>query len=90
MLFDLIGATRNYWRKLDAVEAAYRRNELSLEEVDARVAALMIQLGQARRRALRDFGATLQVFVQQQQEAIAGVAAIGVLAYVWLVFNGQA
>lgn len=90
MLFDLIGATRNYWRKLDAVEAAYRRHELSLEEVNAQVEALMVELGQARRKTLRDSWAMLQVFVQQQGEAIAGVAALGMLAYVWLVFNGQA
>ncbi|HSM82720.1 MAG TPA: hypothetical protein VLS96_13600 [Nodosilinea sp.] len=90
MFPDLIGATRDYWRKLDQVEAAYRRKELNAREVDARVQVLMAELGQTRRKALRDFWAALQVFLQQQGEAIAGVAAIGVLAYVWLVFNGQA
>lgn len=90
MLFDLMGATRDYWRKLDAVEAAYKRDELTLAEVDAEVKALMAELGQARRKALRGVWAILQGFVQQQGEAVAGVAVIGVLAYVWLVFNGQA
>ncbi len=90
MFFDLIDATRDYWRKLDEVDAAYRRNELNLEEVDARVQSLMVELGQARRKALRDFWATLQVFLQQQREAVTGVAVIGLLAYGWLVFNGQA
>jgi hypothetical protein len=90
MFFDLIGATRAYWRKLDEVEAAYRRNELSLEEVDARVKALMVELGQARRQTLRDFCATWRVFLQQQGDALAGVAAIGVMAYVWLVLINQA
>lgn len=90
MFPDLIGATRDYWRKLDAVEAAYKRSELTLAEVDAEVKALMVELGQTRRKALRDVWATVQVFLQQQSEAISGVAVIGVLTYVWLTLNGQA
>jgi hypothetical protein len=90
MFPDLIDATRDYWRKLDELEAAYKRNELNLEEVDAQVHALMVDLGQARRRSLREAWAILQAFLQRQGEAVAGVAVIGVLAYVWLVFNGQA
>ncbi|PSN11175.1 hypothetical protein C7293_25275 [filamentous cyanobacterium CCT1] len=87
MLPDLIGATRDYWRKLDAVEAAYQRNELTLEEVDAEVKALMVELGQTRRQLLRDSWAIAQTFVNRQGEALAGVAALGVLAYVWLTVN---
>ena len=90
MFPDLIGATRDYWRKLDAVEAAYQRSELTLAEVDAEVKALMVNLGQTRRRAVRDVWATVQVFLQQQRETISGVAVVGVLAYVWLTLNGQA
>ncbi len=89
MLPDLIGATRDYWRKLDAVEAAYRRNELTANEVDAEVKALMVELGQTRRQLLRDSWAILQTFVNRQGEALAGAAALGMLAYVWLVVNGQ-
>lgn len=90
MLPDLIGATRDYWRKLDEVEAAYRRNELTAKEVDTEVKALMAELGQTRRQLFRDTWAITQTFINQQREAIAGVAALGVLAYVWLVANGQA
>lgn len=90
MLPDLMGATRDYWRKLDEVEAAYRRDELTIKEVDAEVKALMVELGQTRRQLLRDSWAIAQTFVNQQGEALAGVAALGVLAYVWLVANGQA
>ena len=90
MFPDLIGATRDYWRKLDEVEVAYKRNELTPAEVDAEVKALMAELGQTRRRALRDLWATAQVFLQQQGEAVAGVAVVGVLAYAWFAFNGQA
>ncbi|MEM6435934.1 MAG: hypothetical protein AAF773_19090 [Cyanobacteria bacterium P01_D01_bin.115] len=84
MLTDLTSATRDYWRKLDAVEAAYQRGELSIQAVDAEVKQLMAELGAARRQALRDFWVTLQVFVGQQREAIAGTAAIMVLAYFWI------
>lgn len=90
MLPDLIGATRDYWRQLDAVEAAYRRNELTAEEVNSQVKALMADLGQTRRQLLRDSWAILQTSINRQGEALAGVAALGVLAYLWLVANGQA
>jgi len=90
MLPDLISATRDYWRKLDAVEAAYRRHELTATEVNTQVKALMVELGQTRRQMLRDFWAIAQTFARQQGDALAGVAALGVLAYVWLVVKGQA
>jgi hypothetical protein len=85
MFTDLTEATRDYWKKLDDVEAAYKRDEMTVQEVDAEVQQLMMELGNARRRALKDFWASLQYFVNQQREAIAGVAAIAGLAYVWLV-----
>ena len=85
MFTDLTEATRAYWQQLNEVEAAYKRDELTIQEVDAEVQRLMTELGATRRRALKDFWATLQVFVGQQREAIAGVAAIAALAYVWLV-----
>ena len=85
MFTDLTRATRQYWKKLDEVEAAYKRRELTLEEVDAEVQRLMTELGDARRRALREFWASLQYFIRQQRDAIAAVAALGLLAYLWLV-----
>jgi hypothetical protein len=81
---DLLNATQEYWKKLDAVEAAYQRDELSIEEVDAEVKQLMSDLGSARRRALSDTWARLHLFVSQQREAIAGTVAIVSLAYLWL------
>lgn len=85
MIPDLMQATRRYWRQLDELEAAYQRGEVSVQEVNARVQQLMEELGQTRREALRAVWASLQHFVQQQRDAIAGAAAIGLLAYVWLV-----
>lgn len=85
MFTDLTSATREYWKKLDKVEAAYKRDEMTIEEVDAEVQRLMTELGDARRQALRDLWASLQYFVRQQRDAIAAVAALGLLAYLWLV-----
>lgn len=81
---DLLQATRDYWKKLDDVEAAYQRGELSVPEVDARVHTLMAELGATRRQALKDVWASVQVTLSQQREAIAGTVAIGLLAYLWL------
>jgi hypothetical protein len=85
MFTDLLSATRDYWHKLDEVEAAYKRDEMTIEEVDAEVHRLMNELGTHRRQALRDFWASFQYFVQQQRDLLAGTAVLGVLAYVWLV-----
>lgn len=85
MFADLISATRRYWRQLDEVEAAYNRGDMPLPEVDAEVQRLMTELGTARRRAFRDLWASTQHFLQQQRDLIAGTAAIGVLAYLWIV-----
>ena len=85
MFTDLLSATQDYWHKLDEVEAAYRRDEMTIEEVDAEVKHLMTQLGNTRRQALKDFGASVRYFVQQQREILAGTAVIGLLAYVWIV-----
>ena len=85
MIPDLMEETRIYWRKLDELEAAYQRDEVTLEEVDAQVQDLMEDLGQSRREAFRALWASTQQTLRQQWETIAGVAAIGLLAYVWLV-----
>jgi len=82
---NLLQATREYWRKLDAVEAAYKRNELSPEEVDAEVKALMAELGQARRESLAMLRYGLQSLWQEQPEVIVGVAMLVVLGYGWLL-----
>ena len=81
---DLLQATRDYWKKLDDVEAAYQRGELTVPEVDDRVHTLMAELGATRRQALKDLWASAQVTLSQQREAIAGTVAIGLLAYLWL------
>jgi len=83
-MINLLQATRDYWKQLDEVEAAYQRGELSVPEVDARVHELMAELGATRRQALRELWASAQVTLSQQREAIAGTVAVGLLAYLWL------
>jgi hypothetical protein len=90
MFSGLIGATQDYWQKLDEIEDAYKRNELTPKEVDASVKALIAELGQSRRDALRDSGAIFQAFLQRQGDAVAGFVTIGGLAYVWLALNRAA
>jgi len=83
-MIDLLQATRDYWKQLDKVEAAYQRGDLSLPEVDDRVHDLMAELGATRRQAFKELWASIQVTVARQREAIAGTVAIGLLAYLWL------
>jgi hypothetical protein len=82
---NLIEATRRYWRKLDEVELAYRHGELSLPEVDARVAELMTELGNERRAALRFLAGSVKRSWQSQQELWLGSVAVLVLTYAWIV-----
>ncbi len=81
---DLIEATKIYWRKLDELEAAYRRRELSTHEVNVRVEALMAELGQSRREALRSAWASLRHTVQQYADVIVGSVCVLALAYFWI------
>lgn len=81
---DLIQATRSYWRKLDELEAAYQRGEVSLDEVDARVEMLMAELGEARRETWQFFLAGLDRIWQEQREVIMGLALIGLITYSWV------
>ncbi len=64
-MINLLEATQEYWRKLDALEVAYDQGEISLEEVDAQVNLLMAELGRKRREAWRVFLANLNHFFQE-------------------------
>ncbi|MBD0335046.1 MAG: hypothetical protein ICV62_06130 [Cyanobacteria bacterium Co-bin13] len=87
MIPDLLEATQEYMQQLNALEAAYQRDEISLEEVDARVEELMVDLGRTRREAFSALWAGLRHSLQTQWETVAGATSIGVLAYLWLVMN---
>lgn len=81
---NLLDATRRYWRNLDQLEAAYQRGEISLAEVDQRVAVLMTDLGQERRAALRFLWDNLLRSWSEQRDLWLGTAMVLVLCYVWI------
>jgi hypothetical protein len=87
MFPNLLEATKDYWRKLDELEAAYKRGEVSLAEVDARVPELMAELGQERRAALDYLFGSWRRLWHEQRETIAGVAFLAILTYSWVVFS---
>lgn len=89
MFPNLLEATNEYWRKLDEVEAAYNRGELSDEEVSNSVKELMAELGQERRLAFSFVWQTLQRWLTTQRETVVGLAVISIIVYVWAL-NGFA
>ncbi|MCU0552333.1 MAG: hypothetical protein MUC48_23630 [Leptolyngbya sp. Prado105] len=82
---NLLEATHEYWHKLDELEAAYQRGEVTLEEVDAKVKELMAELGQSRRVAFSYFFSSVRRLWQEQRETIVGVLGLSALTYGWLV-----
>lgn len=84
---NLLQATHEYWTQLDKLEAAYQRGEVSLEEVDAKVAALMADLRQERRDALLFVRHRVVHLWQGQKELVLGLGLIGMLTYTWLVVS---
>ncbi|PSO51489.1 MAG: hypothetical protein BRC40_14095 [Cyanobacteria bacterium QH_8_48_120] len=82
---NLLAATKEYWRKLDELEAAYHRDEVSVEEVDARVKELMRELGQARREMIAYILSGLSHFWREQKETIIGTAMLGVAVCGWAI-----
>jgi hypothetical protein len=87
MIPNLIEATNEYWRKLNELETAYQRGEVSLEEVDARVAILTGELGQERRAIVRFSIDNVSQIWSTQREIVIGLGLISVLTYVWVVIN---
>lgn len=87
MVPNLLEATREYWRKLNDLEAEYQRGDVSLEEVDARVATLMAELGQERRATLRFFMDNVNRIWNEQREIVIGLGLVSVLTYAWLIIR---
>ncbi len=85
MFPNLFQATQEYWRKLDALEAKYQRNEISIQEVDAQVEKLMAELGAERRRSLKVATDMLQNWLVTQKESLVGISAIALICYGWLL-----
>jgi hypothetical protein len=87
MIPNLLADTKDYWRKLDDLEAAYQKGEVSIEEVDAKVKLLMTELGRSRKQALTYFVSSFRAKWSQQPEIIVGVAVLGIITYAWAVVS---
>jgi chromosome segregation ATPase len=85
MIPDLMEATRDYWRELDELEAAYQRGDVSIAEVNAKVRKLMTNLSRSRRESFAYLFSGIRRVWNEQREAIVGVAGLGVLTYGWLL-----
>ncbi|MBD1866223.1 hypothetical protein H6F88_09960 [Oculatella sp. FACHB-28] len=84
-MFNLLDATKDYWRKLDELEAAYQRGEVSLAEVNTKVPELIAELSRERRAAIALMQSSWSRVWREHQQAIIGTVAIGVLTYAWMV-----
>ncbi len=87
MIPNLLEATNDYWNKLNDLETAYQRGEVSLEEVDYRVKELMAELGQERRRTFSYLFNNLRRTWDEQREVVAGMALLGVVTIGWLAIH---
>lgn len=87
MMPNLLEATKDYWLKLDELEAAYQKGEVSLEEVDARVPELIAELGRERKAVLNYVFNGWSRLWEYQRETIVGVAFLGIITYVWAVVS---
>lgn len=88
MIVNLLEATKEYWRELDQLEAAYQQGEISLEEVNAQVALLMSELGQKRRAAITYALQGWQHWLTEQKEVLVGIAILLLMTYGWLLVKG--
>ena len=85
MFPNLLEATKEYWRQLDELEAAYQQGEIPLEEVDARVAELMAELASERRAAFTYFWHGWQHWLTRQRETLLGLAVLALVTYAWVL-----
>jgi hypothetical protein len=83
MFPNLLEATKEYWRKLDDLEAAYQQDQISLEEVDAKVAELRAELARERRAAFTYFLHSWKCWLSEQRETLIGLAILVLFTYTW-------
>jgi len=85
MFPNLLEATKEYWRQLDELEAAYQQGKIPLEEVDTRVAELMASLAIKRRAALSYFWRSWQHWLTRQRETLVGLTILALATYAWVL-----
>ncbi|MGF1487245.1 MAG: hypothetical protein ACFBSE_09045 [Prochloraceae cyanobacterium] len=84
---NLLESTREYWRKLDELEAAYYNGEVSIEEVDRQVKQLMAELGRERRIVFSAIWNNIGRIIQERQETIIGLFLVLTVTYAWLAIE---
>jgi len=84
---NLLESTREYWRKLDELEAAYYNGEVSIEEVDRQVEQLMAELGRERRIVFSAIWNNIGRIIQERQETIIGLFLVLTVTYAWLAIE---
>ena len=87
MFPNLLEDTKEYWCKLNELEAAYQRGEVSIEEVDGQVKTLMTELGKSRQATLNYVLNSFYHLMNEQRETIIGIAILGVISYTWAVVS---
>ena len=87
MFPNLLEDTKEYWCKLNELEAAYQRGEVSIEEVDGQVKTLMTELGKSRQATLNYVLNSFYHLMNEQRETIVGIAILGVISYTWAVVS---
>jgi hypothetical protein len=78
-MINLIEETKDYWRKLEELENAYEKGEVSLEEVDTLVTQLMKDLGQKRQEALQGFFSAIATVLRDQPITVLGLSVVGIV-----------
>ena len=87
MFPNLLQATKEYWRQLDELEIAYQQGEISIDEVDARVADLMAELADERRAAFRYLWHGCLHWITTQKETVISLAILALVTYAWALTN---
>ena len=87
MFPNLLEATKEYWRKLDELEAAYQQGKIPLEEVDARVTELMAELAIERRATFTYLRHSCQHWLTTQRETLISLAILALVTYAWVLTN---
>ena len=83
MFPNLIQATKEYWHQLDQLEAAYRKGEIPLEKVDAKVANLIAELAAERRTAFNYFWQGCLCWIRTHRETVVGLGFLVIVTYTW-------
>ncbi|MDJ0601919.1 MAG: hypothetical protein QNJ37_24140 [Crocosphaera sp.] len=82
---NLVEATKEYWQQLDKIESRYLEGELSLEEVDQKVEALMKKLGRKRKEALLFLTESFSLWVSSHRELLITLVFTLMVVYSWML-----